>query len=246
MIAVAHKLNRNGGYILINKLETTSLFSRVNLKGKRVLEVGCGMLPATMAIPLHEMPRLYVASDVDLRMVNEARRCDRHPQYIVLNSLDLAIKPASMDYIVLNGVLHHLPPECHLLEALQKLLAPGGGILMIEPNVSCGPANLMKWVLKRLFHISFEASPYGQFSRRTIAKLVTQAKLSVKEEWFASLLAFPFSGAHGRCKITPDSRWLFQILVAVDGALSCLLHLAPPLARILHWRVLYLLEHDRK
>ena len=53
VIAMARELNRNGGYVLATELEIKSLFSRVNLNGKSVLEVGCGTLPVTLAIPFH-------------------------------------------------------------------------------------------------------------------------------------------------------------------------------------------------
>src|SRR5436190_1515420 len=64
VIAMAHDVKRDGGYILVSELETRSLFSRVKLSGKRMLEVGCGTLPVTMAIPAHDQPRLFIASDV--------------------------------------------------------------------------------------------------------------------------------------------------------------------------------------
>ncbi len=246
VIAMARRLNVMGSYILVHELEARSLFSRADLNGKRVLEVGCGTLPITMAIPPHKMPCLFVASDVNLRIVKEAQRLDSHPHYVVFSALDPAIKPGSMDYIVLNGVLHHLPPECDFLDVLRKLLAPDGRILMLEPNVSCGPGKMIKWILKRFFRMSMEASPHGQFSNRKITWLVTKAMLFVEDQWFASVLAFPLTGGQGRCKVMPDSRHLFRVLVALDEALSRLLHLAPLLARFLHWRVLYLLARNGK
>lgn len=246
VIDMAHGLNPEGGYMLVNELETRSLFSRVDVKGKKLLEVGCGTLPVTMAIPLRRIPRLFVASDVNWKIVTEARLQDGYPQYTVFSALEPAIKPGSLDFVVLNGVLHHLPPDCDLLGGLRRLLKPDGRILMLEPNVSCGPAEAIKWVLRRFFKMSMEASPYGQFNRKTILGLVEKARLTVEEEWFASLLAFPLTGGQGRLKVVPDSRFLFQILVAVDEALSWLLHRVPPLARFLHWRVLYRLSPDFK
>lgn len=242
VISMAHNLNHEGGYILVNELETRALFSHVHLQGKRVLEVGCGTLPVTMAIPTTEMPRIFVASDMNHRIVAEARLLEERPSYLVCSALDPCLRPGSMDLIVLNGVLHHLPPECNLLDSLRKLLSKDGAILMLEPNVSCLPGEMIKWTLKRFFKMSMEASPYGQFSREKILGLVAKAGLRVEEEWFASLFAFPLTGGQGRVKILPDSRALFRILVALDEACSRLLHMVPPLARILHWRVLLLLK----
>src|SRR5438046_1938229 len=80
VISMAHGFNRHGGYILVNELETRSLFSRVHMHGKRVLEIGCGTLPVTMAIPSTDMPRLFVASDVNLHIVAEARELEARPE----------------------------------------------------------------------------------------------------------------------------------------------------------------------
>lgn len=242
VIEMARALDHAGGYVLVNELETRALFRHSDLAGKRVLEVGCGTLPVTMSVPSDQMPRLFVASDVNLKIVAVARDVDRRPHYLVCSALDAPLKPGSLDYIVLNGVLHHLPPDCNLLGALSALLAPGGRLLLLEPNVSCLPAEAIKWALRRFFGLSMEASPYGQFSRRTISRLVDRAGLRVDREWFASLFAFPLTGGQGRCRVVPDSRPLFRALCALDEAISRVLHALPWLARLLHWRVLLLLE----
>ncbi|MCC7518456.1 MAG: methyltransferase domain-containing protein [Verrucomicrobiae bacterium] len=242
VIGMARGLNRRGGYVLANDLETWSLFSRVPLSGARVLEVGCGTLPATMSVPLHEMPALFIASDVNRSIVAEARHVDARPRYLVCSALDPSIRKHSLDLVVLNGVLHHLPPECNLLGALAPLLREGGAIVLLEPNVSCCPGELAKWALRRFFGMSMEASPYGQFSQSKIEGLVRRAGLRVADKWYCSLLAFPLTGGGGRVRVLPDARPLFLALVTIDAILSRLLGCFPFLARILSWRVLYLLR----
>lgn len=242
VIEMARGMNRRGGYVLVSELETRSLFSRVRLAGGRVLEVGCGTLPVTMSIPSDQMPSLFVASDVNGAIVSEARFADRRPHYLVCSALDPAIRPASLDAVVLNGVLHHLPPDCNLLGALAPLLREGGRIVMLEPNVSCWPGKFVKWFLRRFFGMSMEASPYGQFSHSTIEDLVARGGLRVTDKWYASLFAFPLTGGGGRVRVLPDSRPLFLALVALDEFLSRALRRFPALARALHWRVLYLVQ----
>jgi SAM-dependent methyltransferase len=245
VINMAHQIDLKGGYILVNELETRSLFSRVDLTDKRVLEVGCGTLPVTLAIPHDQRPKTFVATDVNIRIVKEAARQDSFPNYAVFSALDPALKPGSLDYIVLNGVLHHLPPSANLLGVLQANLKDSGRFLILEPNVSCVPGRIIKWGLKKFFNMSMEASPYGQFSRHTINKLVQRAGLEVEQVWHASLFAFPLTGGGGRVRVVPDSRPLFKILVALDQMASFILNRVPVLNRWLHWRTIYMLKPRR-
>jgi SAM-dependent methyltransferase len=189
-----------------------------------------------------EQTRLFLATDVSLEIVRAASRVDGRPRYAVFSAAEPAIRPGSVDLVVLNQVLHHMPPDCDLLGVVRGLLAAGGQVLVLEPNTACLPGRLVKWLLKRLFGLVMEASPYGQFDPLTIARLVCAARLRVRREWFASLLAFPLTGGLGRAKVVPDSRSLFRLLVWVDEAVSRLLRPVPALGRLLHWRVLYLLE----
>lgn len=243
ILDMARSINPDGGYILVNELETRALFSGTSLVGKRVLEVGCGTLPVTMSIPCTEMPKIFVASDVNLRIVAAAVPLDSRPAYLVCCALDPSLRPGSIDCVVLNGVLHHLPPECNLLGSLQKLLTPDGCILILEPNTSCVPGELIKWFLRRFFHLVMEASPYGQFSRATIGALAERAGLRIEREWFASLFAFPLAGRN-RYRVAPDSRWLFRLLTTLDEFLSRWIHRIPCLARYLHWRTLVCLRRQ--
>ena len=117
VIELARRINLGGGYVLAPELETRRLFSQCDLRGKRVLELGCGTLPVTIAVPAVEQTRLF--------------------------------------------------------------LATGGQVLVLEPDTSCLPGRLVKW-----------------------------------------------------------------LLVWIDEAISHLLRPVPALERLLHWRVLYLLERD--
>lgn len=244
VLELAGRINLRGGYVLAPELETRSLFSHVDLRGKRVLELGCGTLPVTIAVPAVEQTRLFLATDVSLEIVRAAGRVDGRPRYAVFSAAQPAITPGSVDLVVLNQVLHHMPPDCDLLGVVRGLLAPGGQVLVLEPNTSCLPGRLVKWLLKRWFGLVMEASPYGQFAPATIARLVSEARLHVRKGWFASLLAFPLTGGLGRVRVVPDSRRLFRLLVWIDETISRLLRPVPALGRLLHWRVLYLLERD--
>jgi SAM-dependent methyltransferase len=142
----------------------------------------------------------------------------------------------------MRGVLHHLPEPATALKGLKELLKPNGQLVLYEPNLSCVFANFMKWVLKQLFKITMEESPYGQLSQKSIRQAIQEAGFTSRAVWYSSLLAFPLTGDYGRRPILPNSKRLFQMIVAVDRFASRVVHLVPIFARWSHFRVIFLLE----
>ena len=106
--------------------------------GGRILEIGCGrgelgaQLAATTGMAV-------LAVDSSEGFVEEARR--RHEgagvTYRVADFSDAAsIGDGPFDYIVGNGILHHLHARFdRALEAIGALLVPGGGLVFMEPNL---------------------------------------------------------------------------------------------------------------
>lgn len=103
-----------------------------------VLEIGCGRGEISYWIAL-ETANQVVGSDLCIPFINDAN--NRYK----LNNLSYEIhdfndfektKDRKFDYIIGNGILHHLYKNLYLaLENLYKLLKPGGRIIFIEPNI---------------------------------------------------------------------------------------------------------------
>lgn len=238
ILAIARGFDPKGGIALVCVLENSNLLSKVDMRRKRVLEIGCGCLPACFGVADEQMPAEYVATDASAKLVEAAKKVDSRPTFFVQDRLNF---PAEyFDLLILRGVLHHLPSPAEALIQMRSFLKPGGELLIYEPNTSSLVGNALKWALWIFFRINMEDSPYGQMPRNSIHNIVRGAGFTVKEEWFSSLLAFVLSGDYGRRLVLPNWRWLFRLLVCGDRFLSRLLHSWPPLARITHLRVIFL------
>ena len=95
----------------------------------RVLEIGSGAGFARESIPA------IIASDIlaypGLDVVFDARR--------------LPFGAATLRAILLFNVFHHIPDSAALLEECERVLCPGGRLLIVDPHpgVVCGP--ILRW-----------------------------------------------------------------------------------------------------
>lgn len=106
----------------------------------RVLEVGCGFghdLLWTALAGAHA-----VGIDVNSDFVDIARRTRAHVERLVGHAVDADIRRTNLlemsgevfDLIYMKDVFHHLEPRDEIVARLVDLLAPGGQIVIVEPN----------------------------------------------------------------------------------------------------------------
>lgn len=108
----------------------------------RCLDVGCGtgFVSERLLQRLHSGDSL-VCADISQTMLDICRkRFGDNPEKITINTLKLAhehldLENSSVDVVMMNSVLHHVPNSGLFLAELSRVLAPGG-LLMIghEPN----------------------------------------------------------------------------------------------------------------
>lgn len=108
------------------------IFQTVDLKGKKVLEVGCGngRISSLLASQVEEL----VAIDPDKLRIDEARGRGLGVEFCVGSGEDLNFSNNVFDVIIFTLSLHHQNSVKALNEA-KRVLKNGGLILVVEPVV---------------------------------------------------------------------------------------------------------------
>ncbi len=110
----------------------------VAVRGRRVLEAGCGVGGC-----IAEMARVgarAAALDIDARLVETAAALDRREGVEVRLAVGDVTAPAcplrdegGWDLVLLRDVVEHIEPLRGMLERLREALAPGGAIFVVFP-----------------------------------------------------------------------------------------------------------------
>jgi 2-polyprenyl-3-methyl-5-hydroxy-6-metoxy-1,4-benzoquinol methylase len=139
------------------------------LKGKTVLEVGCGagrftevMLAAGACV---------VACDLSTAVDANYANCGEHPNYFVLQAdvRALPIKQHSFDFVVCLGVIQHTPSPEETITALARCVKPGG-MLVIDHY---GPSYPVTFSRRWLRHLLLRLPPASAKSLAlTISRLL--------------------------------------------------------------------------
>lgn len=110
---------------LLGVLET---FAPATLRGKRVLDVGCG--PGFWARHLIPMGADYEGIDVSPRSVELARRSlelsGQRGRIRTANAESLPFDAESFDAVISEGVIHHTPDTQACIDEIYRVLRPGG------------------------------------------------------------------------------------------------------------------------
>ena len=73
----------------------------------------------------------------------------------------------------------------------------------------------MKYILKKLFNINLESSPYGQIPYDKLIDTIENNNFKIVEIWYSRLIAFLLSGSLGRIKIS-NNKSIFKIAIKLD------------------------------
>jgi len=201
----------------------------------RTLEVGGGgghmreFVPDVVAMDIQQAPWLDVIADAH----------------------GLPFADGCFENITMLDVLHHLAEPAKFLREAERVLAPGGRLVMIEPAMT-----LVSWPALSLFHEepvvlgndplqgraiegdrpedANQAIPHLIFRRHNASFAAKFPRLHLVELRHLSLLAYPLSGGFKRWSLIPAS-WVRPLLRIEDL-------LMPVLGRLAAFRLLIVLE----
>jgi ubiquinone/menaquinone biosynthesis C-methylase UbiE len=118
-----------------------------------VLDVGSG----TGFVPLHVGPLLkagdvLICSDLSSEMLRvcrqnlEAARLPCRLEFLKLDGRRIGLESGSCDVVTMNSVLHHVPDLAEFLRELDRLIRPGGRLVVAhEPNKAYHASRLLRY-----------------------------------------------------------------------------------------------------
>ena len=106
-------------------------------QGGSVLEVGCGVGSQTVTIARKNANAFFTSVDVSEKSLEQVRRKIAHAgldnvRFQQANIFDLPFDPESFDHVFVCFVLEHLRNPVDCLSCLERVLRPGGSIIVIE------------------------------------------------------------------------------------------------------------------
>jgi SAM-dependent methyltransferase len=110
--------------------------------GERVADVGCGEGDLCHELRAAGWPAV-IGLDVSRTRIERARRRYPQGQFYDRPIEETGIAAASLDLIIMDNVVEHLPDPAGTLRTLKQYLKPGGRIVLITPNMQSGHFRLL-------------------------------------------------------------------------------------------------------
>ncbi len=196
--------NAKKSSVLANARLTEVTRRMVELRGARVIDVGCGDGTYTAELFATSAPAAMLGVDASREAVDQANRAHAHPglRFEAHSVYDLPYEAGSFDVAVVRGLLHHLDDAPH---ALARIGALARHVLLIEPN-GYNPTLKLIERFSRYHREHGEKSYAPSLLRRWIGELGG----TIEREQYAGLVPF----------FCPD--WMATGLKAIEPAIEAL------------------------
>ena len=137
-------------YIEVQKLRQ---FSQLP-KGKTVLEIGCGSGNGTKLIKKYFQTNEIHAIDLDSRMIALAKRHNKDTSihFQIADAANLAYKDNFFDAAFDFGIIHHIPNWKNCLNELERVVKPGGELILEDLSIESFSTPFGKLMRKLLDH----------------------------------------------------------------------------------------------
>lgn len=164
----------------IKKKETMRAVLRLlpPVDGKRCLEIGCAT--GTSSWLLRRRGGEWVSADFDPAQVESARQL-LGDDVRLIDASGLPFADGSFDVIAGINFLEHLEDDSAFLKEMERVLRPGGCLVLTCPE---GPTRRLGYRLKKLYRFTADTGGFGHardgYGRHEIEGLVRDAGLEVE------------------------------------------------------------------
>jgi ubiquinone/menaquinone biosynthesis C-methylase UbiE len=153
---------------------------------KYILEVGCGTGRFSALLAREHPDRVVVASDFSAGSLQVSRQLKNalslsNLSIVRSDAFRLPYSSGQFNVVFSEGLVNLFPEQGgysreFLVGEMQRVLRPGGKLIVAVTNWHCYPHTLYKWLLRRR-GISYEYGYEKSFSRRELERLLTNEGL---------------------------------------------------------------------
>jgi ubiquinone/menaquinone biosynthesis C-methylase UbiE len=147
-----------------------------SIKGKRILEIGCGNGKGTVMINKYFNPSTIDAVDIDRSMIVKAKRVvAENVKLKVGSATNLKYKNNSFDGIFDFSIIHHISNWKEALKEVRRVLIRGGMVFIEEMSIESFQSIITKPLRRHLNH------PYGSmYTKRQFVDFLKSIGFEIK------------------------------------------------------------------
>jgi ubiquinone/menaquinone biosynthesis C-methylase UbiE len=177
--------------------------------GERLADLGCGSGVFTNL--LQRRGCSAVGLDISPKLIAMARRCFPGVEFLEGDVEALPFPAASLDGVVLSGIVHHLPDPRRCAAEVFRVLRPGGRFVAFDPN-RMNPFMYFYRDRSSPFYSSIGVTENERpVLAREVADVFRTAGFTVNTDYLSQL--------QYRYVASARARWLLTIYNAIDSAL---------------------------
>jgi SAM-dependent methyltransferase len=152
-----------------------------------------------------------VGLDLSPKLIAAGRRLYPEIEFVEGDVEHLPFPPASLDGVLLSGIVHHLPDPARCAAEVFRVLRPGGRYVAFDPN----RMNPFMWLYRDRSSPFYSAVGVTENERPVLAREVAvtfrAAGLTADTEYLSKL--------RYRYVASARARWLLPLYNTIDGAL---------------------------
>jgi SAM-dependent methyltransferase len=181
-----------------NERMTTAMLAQVDMRDKRVIDIGCGDGTFTIELFDRGKPRSMTGIDPCAEAITmaEQKKEEREIEFVAKGAYDLPWNTDSFDIACIRGVLHHLERP---IDALREAFRVAPLILVVEPNGYNPGLKVLEKV--STYHVQHEEKSYA--ASRLNRWVTMLGGLIIAREWIGFVPVF-----------CPD--WFARVLKSVE------------------------------